>query len=487
MSDGAVTFLVSRLAVASVEFLIVGSLVALLLACLPNIGPRWRRRIWFVALCKPFITIATGSLNGLVPLAPMVNGSLLGELLFPTMSGTAALADAGTPSLALTLIVHVWFGATLFLLVRIWLRAAATRQTAEDHLAKGYLLKPTTLRRLDPTLTVPPNARIIVTPEDAGPATLGVFQPAILIPESLLPWVIHHRDPSPAERARFCQVLRHELAHVSNRDDLLTLTTMVMLCFFWFHPMAHWAYRRVRMNNELCCDEDVVKSGVHPTDYVDTLMSIVAGNFSRRGFAMHLLGDSSPAGVLRRRLAYVLRERAHRESRPVWAWATLLLVALAMPRFLGYGGLVEVRMRTGETRLITRVELDEMGPALIERVLTPGVVDDAWYAAPYVYANAAPPMPGDVRLPGFNLFGVLGLDPTTPDPAATIGVSLPPDATLLADATDEVAAANSDDTADASAPAPKRKSRGAGWGPAGTPPGAQPPSAPILPPPSDRR
>jgi hypothetical protein len=267
---------------------------------------------------------------------------------------------------------------------------------------------------------------------------------------------------------------------VANRDDLLTLATMAMLCFFWFHPMAHWAYRRVRMNNELCCDEDVVRSGVQPTDYVDTLMSIVAGSFSRRGFSMHILGDASPAGVLRKRLQYILRERTCGEPRPIWAYAALLLVLVTMPRFLGQGSLVEVLMRNGQHLLLTRAELHEMGPALVSRVLTPGVVDDAWYQHPAVFADAATTTPAAQGLGSF-LSETLGLTA-----AAQQGEgAAPPDlqgGKILADVTDEVAAA-SDSTGDA--PAPARKSRGSGWG-TGTPVGDSAASQPILPPPSDR-
>jgi bla regulator protein BlaR1 len=311
MSNQAVTFLVSRLAVATVEFLIVGFLVAGLLVLLPQIGPRWRRRIWFLALCKPFVTVLTGFWGGFVPLAPFVNGTLLGDILFPARAGSTSLTESSASSTVIHVVAYAWMLITLAMLIRVAVRALASRQVAEDHLAKGYLLKPTTIKRLDAKLSVPPQARIIITPEEAGPATLGVFRPAVIIPESLLPWVLRHRDPTPQERDRLCQVLRHELAHIAHRDDLVTLITLVMLSFFWFHPVAHWAYRRVRMNNELCCDEDVVRSGVRPADYVDTLMGIVRGPvFAARIQPAHDRGQR--AG---RRVAQTPALRAARTSR----------------------------------------------------------------------------------------------------------------------------------------------------------------------------
>jgi hypothetical protein len=163
-----------------------------------------------------------------------------------------------------------------------------------------------------------------------------------------------------------------------------------MVGVFWFHPMAHWAYRRVRLNNELCCDDDVVRSGVHPADYVDTLMSIVAGNFSRRGFVLHLLGDSTPGGVLRKRMHYVLRDRPQFERRPILAYVTVAIVLATMPRFLGHGSFVEVLMTSGEKRLMSRDELASLDPTAVDHVITPGI--ELNFGAPDVLAQPGMPV-----------------------------------------------------------------------------------------------
>jgi beta-lactamase regulating signal transducer with metallopeptidase domain len=488
MSNQAVTFLVSRLAVATVEFLIVGFLVAGLLVLLPQIGPRWRRRIWFLALCKPFVTVLTGFWGGFVPLAPFVNGTLLGDILFPARAGSTSLTESSASSTVIHVVAYAWMLITLAMLIRVAVRALASRQVAEDHLAKGYLLKPTTIKRLDAKLSVPPQARIIITPEEAGPATLGVFRPAVIIPESLLPWVLRHRDPTPQERDRLCQVLRHELAHIAHRDDLVTLITLVMLSFFWFHPVAHWAYRRVRMNNELCCDEDVVRSGVRPADYVDTLMGIVAGQFSRRGFSLHMIGDSAPVGVLRKRLHYVLRERRELEPRRPWAAYVMVgVMLLALPRFLGLGGLIEVTTVGGEGMLVTQAELHRMGPAHIKAVHTPGVVDASWFEnLPALDAAGGP-----VRLAGEDRAGSAGTPkaaptgtlPSTEESAAPLLAESDGDVTVLTDVSDEDTPAPTDSAK--SKPATGR-SRGPVWRGPHTRDGSGP-DAPILPPRPNQR
>jgi beta-lactamase regulating signal transducer with metallopeptidase domain len=375
------------------------------------------------------------------------------------------------------LLIYTWIVVTLVLLARVWLRVVASRQLIEDSLEKGYMLKPTTVRKLDPDLVMPPNVRVIVTPEDAGPATLGVFDPAVVIPESLLPWVIQHRDPTPQECNRFRQVLRHELAHITNRDDLLTLGTMVMLSFFWFHPIAHWAYRRVRMNNELCCDETVLASGIRPTEYVDTLMNIVAGEYRRRDFAMSILGDSTPAGVLRRRLQYLLSDRIRTQCKPALAYVTIALLIITMPRFLSEGKLIEVMLTSGETRRIALESLPYYPD--VERVLTPNVEDLYDYAPIHVLLASGIPvetLPAEAVMERAQ--GAAGLDvpvvlaggdasEVSPDSPSTTGEAL----ANVTDATDEPESTEAK-------PSKKRSSRGSR--PGVTHLGGR---SPILPPP----
>ncbi len=351
---GAVDFLISRLAVASVEFLLVGFLVGSLLAVFRSITPRWRCRIWLVAMLKPFITVLTGFFGGFLPVPGVISRSLLGDVMFPVASGEKLLPGGGVAASFVYAAAYVWIIVTVALLVRVWLRWLMSRQLIDDSLEKGYRIKPSALRRLDPSLVVPPDVDIIVTPEDAGPATLGIKRPSIIIPESLLPWVIQHRDPTPEECERFCQVLRHEVGHASNKDGWVSLAAMILLSFFWFHPIAHWAYRRVRLNNEICCDLGVVAAGIDAQRYVDTLMNVVADSFSRKGLALSILGDSSPAGMLRRRLQFLLNEPARsRFKRPVGAYVTLSLVVLALPNFLGAATeYVNIRFADGHVQRI---------------------------------------------------------------------------------------------------------------------------------------
>lgn len=360
MSTTLTTWVISRLAIASIEFLVLGLIVFALLAIFRGISPVWRRRIWLLVMCKPAVTILSGAWGGLVPMPSAVSSSLLHEMLFPFTGADGVVGPEGAAGQVVYWLAHGWLAVTVLCLIRVWRQTLGSQRFVDSALEKGYLLKPTALRRLDPNLVIPPAARVIVTPEDDGPVTVGIRHPAIIIPESLLPWVIQHRDPTPEERDRLVQIICHELVHVANRDYVLSLLANVMMSLFWFHPAAHLAYRRFRINSELCCDMEVVERGADPVSYADTLLNVVASRFTRKGFALRMVGDIAPAQVLRRRLHYMLTDLEQEQSkRQTVAYLVLLLVLASMPRYLAEGSsdLVDVILADGQIRQVRESEV----------------------------------------------------------------------------------------------------------------------------------
>ncbi len=488
MQDSLVNYLIPNLAIASLEFLLVGFLVVCLLAIRPSTSPLWRRRIWLLAMLKPFATVVTGFFPGLIHLpAFLTSGNFLGDLLSPHPPGDGLLVDGGSGAVFLKVVAYLWLFGTAVMLYILWRRATVSNQMIDEAADRGYTLKPSSVKVLDPTLEVPPNARIIITPDESGPATLGAWRSVIVIPENLLPWVNEHRDPTQSERDRFLQVLRHELSHLSRRDDLATMLAAITVAFFWFHPIAHWAYSRVRVNNELCCDMQVVASGVAPADYVNTLMNVVSGQFARKGFSMSILGDASSAGLLRRRLHFLLSDEVAKTSvdRSKWGYFMMAVLLVTLPRLIAPAqSTVEVFDSSGQ---IVRVTLEQLAenptgfrivesgqqypPELLNRMLTErpagSAADDANDGSSDFGDALAK---GEVELDG----------PPAADSAAesdpTGGMS--DSGELLANTSEEEQELD-EDTPDEPAK-PKRSSGGRGW-PGGGVGEPTPPDTPILP------
>ena len=70
-------------------------------------------------------------------------------------------------------------------------------------------------------------------------------------------------------------VLCHELAHLRRRDHLASLAGEMALCLLPWNPLTWIANRRLRDLGEQACDSWAIASGATPTNYAETLLSLV--------------------------------------------------------------------------------------------------------------------------------------------------------------------------------------------------------------------
>lgn len=98
----------------------------------------------------------------------------------------------------------------------------------------------------------------------SGPAVLWAPRASILLPVDFL----EHFD---MDERRL--VLRHELGHVRRGDPLWSLLAELVAALLWFHPLAWLSLPRFRLDQELACDEHVLRAS--PQDdapYARTLL-----------------------------------------------------------------------------------------------------------------------------------------------------------------------------------------------------------------------
>lgn len=88
--------------------------------------------------------------------------------------------------------------------------------------------------------------RLIVTDSVTVPTVFGALRPLLLIPTGLA-------DTLQEQRLR--HILLHELAHIKRRDIAVNLLTFVLTCIHWFNPLLAWAFRKLREDQEIACDE----------------------------------------------------------------------------------------------------------------------------------------------------------------------------------------------------------------------------------------
>lgn len=144
---------------------------------------------------------------------------------------------------------------------------------------------------------------ILLSLEGRGPATLGIRNPVLVLPEWLL---------SQASEDEISSTLSHELAHIRRHDFLLNLVYELFLLSISFHPAAALIKARIDQTRELACDEIAAECLSTHTQYARSLLRIAQAMAAKQlpanvGYALGLFNTNT----LEDRIMNVL-ERANR-------------------------------------------------------------------------------------------------------------------------------------------------------------------------------
>jgi TonB family protein len=107
-------------------------------------------------------------------------------------------------------------------------------------------------------------AHVLAAPDVSMPETFGLFEPVVLLPLAAREW-------SP-ERVRV--VLLHEMVHVKRGDWAVQVLARIAVALFWFNPLAWYGLARLRHEQEMACDDEVLRFGIGHSRYADELLQI---------------------------------------------------------------------------------------------------------------------------------------------------------------------------------------------------------------------
>lgn len=99
------------------------------------------------------------------------------------------------------------------------------------------------------------------------PMLTGWFKPVIWLPAEAAEW--------PATRLR--SALRHELAHRERADVPWHWLAQMMVCLWWWQPLAWRSRARLHAETEHAADDHALIAGEDAADYARTLVEIAAG------------------------------------------------------------------------------------------------------------------------------------------------------------------------------------------------------------------
>ena len=129
------------------------------------------------------------------------------------------------------------------------------------------------------------------------PSVIGFFSPRILIPEELF---------ARLTTAEFGQIVLHEVGHLRRADDWINLLQKLSLVVFPLNPVLIWIERRLCLERELACDDDVLRLTKAPKAYAICLTNLAEQRLGRRTTALSL-GVWEKRSELARRVHSILR------------------------------------------------------------------------------------------------------------------------------------------------------------------------------------
>ena len=163
---------------------------------------------------------------------------------------------------------------------------------------------------------------MLLSPEGKGPATMGIHNPVLVLPE----WFF-----SQASEDELSSVLGHELAHIRRHDFLLNLAYELLILPISFHPAAALIKARIDQTRELACDEIAAESMPTHTRYARSLLSIAQSMTAHQrpatlGYALGLFDTNTLEYRIANLLERANRVRKARAQALVLATLTLLTV-----------------------------------------------------------------------------------------------------------------------------------------------------------------
>jgi len=267
-------------------------------------GARVAYWLWLVPLARMVTPALPGIVSPVHPVVgtlPMWTASAVGRAqMEPLLHTTFATATSvvGWSSVALAL----WgTGAILFLLWQLacyhHFVGVAQAGACEFTRARGISVLLST--------TVP------------GACSTGILRRRIFLPADLT---------RTFSREQLRLVLAHETAHHVRGDIWANAAAIILVAIHWFNPLAHFAYRAFRVDQELACDETVLahesEQALHPYG-----LALVQAATNAPHSAACLLGS---VNQVKTRLAQLNRPIASEMTRATGMCGTLMVTVVGV-------------------------------------------------------------------------------------------------------------------------------------------------------------
>jgi beta-lactamase regulating signal transducer with metallopeptidase domain len=162
--------------------------------------------------------------------------------------------------------------------------------------------------------------RLVASPEVSVPAVFGAIRPVVLLPAHYTTWL----------EDRLTAVLQHELTHIARFDWPVRMAARLACAVYWFNPIGWWAARRLDLEQELACDEEVLSLGTRPSSYACHLLGIARVAIHEPALAAAGL-QMARRSDLEERIMRLLKRPNHRRVGLAVILPAVLLTAALVP------------------------------------------------------------------------------------------------------------------------------------------------------------
>ena len=218
--------------------------------------------------------------------------------VLPLVHAYSLDSGAGGPGRAAWVHVDVRWS---FVIAGVWLAASLTRGVKLAMSAvrlRGIWKRAEVVEGCDEVLLAAgfDGVQICTSSEVDRPSVIGFFSPRILIPRELF---------AELTTAEFGQIVLHEVGHLRRADDWINLLQKLSLVVFPLNPVLMWIERRLCLERELACDDEVLRLTKAPKAYATCLTNLAEHRLGRRGAALSL-GAWERQSELARRVQSIL-------------------------------------------------------------------------------------------------------------------------------------------------------------------------------------
>jgi beta-lactamase regulating signal transducer with metallopeptidase domain len=228
-----------------------------------------------------------------------------------------------SPNTVNSVLAVLWAAGLIVLFLRLAIGLAGAVKLTAQGTALGDPAWRVLLERFKALVSLRRDIRLKSHPEVLVPLTWGWRKPVVLMPAGADAWTEEQRSSA----------LFHELSHVKRADFLVMLLVRTSLAAFWFNPLCWVVYRELRKEQEIACDELVLRAGIRPSTYAASLLAFrrSAGfRWNPSAALLGMLGRSS----FHERLAAILKQKltfkeVKMKTKIMLASAIVLAVTLA--------------------------------------------------------------------------------------------------------------------------------------------------------------